>query len=143
MTIQLIIDNVTIPVRVINFSDGASSVKLEVPDGFNPSRYYSISVDPTTGVDHYLWQIALVNDAINNLWGWDKFTHSCLRLTYLPYGRADRVFEKGNPHPLDIFLQAIQHMFDVVYLTDPHSDYYLKYSPYTEFVVKSQYQCFI
>lgn len=141
--IQLIVDNVTIPVKVINFSDGASSVKLEVPEDFNPSSYYSISVDPTTKVDDYLWQIALVNDAVNNLWGWDKFKRSHLRLAYLPYGRADRVFEQGNPHPLDIFLQAFQYMFDVVYLTDPHSEYYLKYAPYTEFEVKSQHQCFI
>ena len=143
MTVQLVVDNTLIPVKHIQFSDGSSNIKLEIPEGFKPSAYYSISVDPTTSADAYLWEIALVNDAINREWGWDKFNKAMLHLPYLPHARADRVFESGNPNPLDVFLEAIQNMFDVVYLTDPHSDYYLKYSPYTEFVVQLQHQCFI
>lgn len=139
--IQLIIDNLTIPVKVINFSDGASSVKLEVPEDFNPSRYYAISVDPTTKVDDYLWQIHLVVDAINQTLK-HTFNKKILRLAYLPYARADRVFEQGNPFPLQMFFDNLLCFTDI-HLTDPHSDFYKSYYDIVNFEVKLQHQCFI
>ena len=146
MTIQLIVDNIELPIKVITFSDGGTNVKLEVPQKLidnSPSAYYSISVDPTTPVDNYLWEIALVNDSINRVWGWDKFNKAILHLPYLPHGRADRVFEVGNPHPLEVFLTMIQPCFDEVFLTDPHSNFYKSYEQLIDFTVKSQHQCFI
>jgi len=142
MTIQLIIDNITIPVKHIRFSDGSSSVKLEVPDGFKPSRYYSISVDPTTPADAYLWEILLVKNAIDATFE-GRFDKRILRLAYLPHARADRVFEEGNPLPLMVFLDEFLELFTDIHLTDPHSDFYLDYELDFNFDVKLQHQCFI
>lgn len=139
-------DNVIIPVRCIKFSDGSSNIKLEIPEGFNPRAYYSISVDPTTPVDQYLWEILLVLDAIGATFGYDtNFNRTILKLPYLPHGRADRVFEVGNPHPLKQFLLTISKYFDKIYLTDPHSEYYKKHFFRWEEIVEviPQHQCFI
>lgn len=142
MTIQLVIDNVNIPVKHIRFSDGSSSVKLEVPEGFKPSAYYSISVDPTTPADAYLWEILLVRDAVFRTFT-TGFRRSILFLPYLPHGRADRVFEYGNGHPLSLFLDSLKDLFSVIHLTDPHSDFYKEYEYAVDFTVKPQNQCFI
>jgi ribose-phosphate pyrophosphokinase len=143
MTVQLVIDNITIPIKHIPFSDGSSTIKLEIPENFKPSAYYAISVDQTTKADDYLWEIAIVNDAVDRTWGWDTFKRSILMLPYLPHARADRVFEQGNPLPLDIFFHAISNMFDDVHLVDPHSDFYKTYEDSFDFSVKYQHQCFI
>jgi ribose-phosphate pyrophosphokinase len=146
MTAQLIVDNITVPIKKIKFSDGGTSIKLEVPEylkKYPPSAYYSISVDPETPVDDYLWEIALVNSAIEETWGWDKFNRSILKLPYLPHGRADRVFEEGNPAPLKVFLECMENCFDEVFLTDPHSDYYLNWKCEINFTVTHQHQCFL
>lgn len=143
--IQLIVDNVVVPIKYIKFSDGGTNIKLEVPEylvKYPPSAYYSISVDPTTPVDNYLWEILSVRDAVFrtfNCW----FQRSYLILPYLPHGRADRVFEVGNGHPLDLFLDNVKDLFSVISVTDPHSDYYEGFTYATEFEVKHQHQCFI
>jgi ribose-phosphate pyrophosphokinase len=144
--IQLIIDNVEVPIKVIKFSDGGTNIKLEVPEAlikYPPSAYYSISVDPTTPVDNYMWEIGQAVDAIQETFGMLN-SRKYLKLPYLPHGRADRVFEPGNGHPLRMVM-AICSFFDVISLTDPHSDYYAK-CPECEdvqFDVKLQHQCFI
>jgi ribose-phosphate pyrophosphokinase len=140
MTIQLTVDNVNVPVKHIKFSDGSSSVKLCPPENFKPSAYYSISVDPTTRVDDYLWEIALVADAIRKLWP-KGFKKKLLHLPYLPHARADRVFEEGNPLPLGVFfLHLHAAYFDQIFLTDPHSMKYLGYN--FDVSVKPQDICF-
>lgn len=144
--IQLIVDNVVVPIKVIKFSDGGTNIKLEVPQQLKdnpPSAYYSIVVEPTTPVDNYLWEIALVNSAIEETWGWDKFNRAILKLPYLPHGRADRVFEEGNPAPLKVFLGCIENCFDEMFLTDPHSDYYLNWEGEIDFTITHQHQCFL
>jgi ribose-phosphate pyrophosphokinase len=140
--IQLIIDNVNIPVKKISFSDGSSNIKLEVPEGFKPLAYYSISVDPTTPADAYLWEIWLVQNAITNTFKDVAFNRRILHLPYLPHARADRVFEQGNPLPLQVFLGNIVKNFSAVHLVDPHSDYYKNFT-WVEFNIKHQHQCFI
>lgn len=147
--IQLIIDNVEVPIKKINFSDGGSNIKLEVPQkliDYPPSAYYSIVVDPVTPVDNYLWEIIQVVDAVEHTFGQDKFKRELLYLPYLPHGRADRVFEYGNGFPLNLFLEAISWMFDEIFLTDPHSNYYEIFKGCDDtivFNVKPQHQCFI
>jgi ribose-phosphate pyrophosphokinase len=148
MPTKLIVDNVSVPIKRIQFSDGGTNIKLEVPQqliDYPPSAYYSISVDLDTPVDNYLWEILLLDDAIQNTFGM-SFKRRLLHLPYLPHGRADRVFEKGNPFPLKLFLDAISWMFDEIFLTDPHSDYYKIFQgcdSTIQFTVKTQHQCFI
>lgn len=145
MTVKLIVDNVEVPIKVINFSDGSSSVKLEVPEylvKYPPSAYYSISVDPTTPADAYMWEISLAQDAVCRTFG--CFKKSILNLPYLPHARADRVFEKGNALPLEVFLDSILGFTEVM-LTDPHSDFIFQkeYHQVIEVSIKPQQQCFI
>lgn len=145
MTVKLIVDNVEVPIKVVNFSDGSSSLKLEVPEylvKYPPSAYYSISVDPTTPADAYMWEILLAQDAVRRTFG--HFKKSILNLPYLPHARADRVFEKGNPLPLEVFLDSILGFTEVM-LTDPHSDFIFQkeYHQVIEVSIKPQHQCFI
>ena len=155
MTIQLIIDNVSVPIKQVKYSDGSSNIKLEVPQqlkDYPPSAYYAITVETTTPADNYLWEICLVLSAIEHTWPKVKFNKQILRLPYLPHARADRVFEEGNSFPLEMFLSAIYWMFDEITLIDPHSDYmYIEENienDHTDeweskYSVKSQHQCFI
>jgi len=145
MTISLTVDNVQVPIKVINFSDGSSNIQLLVPDQlkkYPPSAYYSISVDPTTQADAYLWEISLVKDAVGRTFG--SFKKSILHLPYLPHARADRVFETGNALPLELFLDSVLGFTEVM-LTDPHSDFIFQkeYHQVIEVNIKPQYQCFI
>lgn len=145
MTIQLIIDNVQVPVKHIKFSDGSSNVKLEIPEQlvkYPPSAYYAITVETTTPADNYLWEILLVQNAVRKTFMGTVFKKKILRLPYLPHARADRVFEVGNALPLEIFLDEILGFTDIS-LTDPHSDFYLDIKDLVEFSVKSQHECFI
>jgi ribose-phosphate pyrophosphokinase len=143
MTIQLIMDNVNIPVKHIRFSDGASNVELDIPEGFKPSRYASITVDPSTPCDNVIQELLLVGNAVA------LNTSFCgkliLNLPYLPYARGDRKFVPGNPHPLDVFFGCIEQFMGKVeiHLTDPHSDFYKEYQDYFSFVVKPQWDRFI
>jgi len=145
MTISLTVDNVQVPIKVINFSDGSSNIKLEVPEQLvkhPPSAYYSISVDPTTPADAYMWKILLVQDAVRRTFG--CFKKSILHLPYLPHARADRVFETGNALPLELFLDSVLGFTEVM-LTDPHSDFIFQkeYHQVIEVSIKPQHQCFI
>lgn len=151
MSVQIIVDNVVVPYKRIFFSDGGTNIKLEVPQELidnPPTTYYSIVVEPNTPVDGYLWEILQAVDAIEQTFG-KVFRREYLYLPYLPHGRADRVFEYGNGFPLQLFFDAVSWMFDTIFLTDPHSDFYKKYvgdvvngkSPCFE--VKPQHRCFI
>lgn len=145
MTIQLIIDNVQVPVKHIRFSDGSSNVKLEIPEQFvdrPPAAYYAITVETTTPVDNYLWEILLVQNAIRKTFVGTVFKKKILRLPYLPHGRADRVFEVGNALPLEIFLDEVLS-FTEICLTDPHSTFYMGHSDVIDLTVKYQHDCFI
>lgn len=146
MTIQLIIDNVVVPIKKISFSDGASNIKLNIPQkliDYPPSAYYSVSVDPTTPADNYLWDIYLVLDAVHRTFKDDGKLKRILHLPYLPHGRADRVFEVGNPFPLNLFMKHLLLQFDEIHLTDPHSSWCEEHIPEEMLVVKQQHQCFI
>lgn len=146
MTVKLIVDNVEVPIRVIAFSDGSSNLKLEVPKyltKYPPSAYYSVSVDPTTPADAYMWEITLVLSAILNTWPDVRWKKSLLYLPYLPHARADRVFEYGNALPLQMFSAFVDSICSEVFLTDPHSDYLESVVTETEVNIKYQHQCFI
>src|SRR5574343_364454 len=68
MTISIVADNIVIPVLHITFSDGASSLKLDIPADFKPKRTVSITVEPHTPVNSYLTEISLAKHAIQLAW---------------------------------------------------------------------------
>lgn len=140
MTIQLIVDNVEIPVKHIRFSDGSSNVKLEDLDKASKKpTYISLTVDPVTPMDNALWEIFQVMSALKCA-GFTPPKRSYLNLPYLPHGRADRVFEHGNAHPLAIFLDTCEP-FSEVFITDPHNLDIVNHYPNVTVIPQSQ--CFI
>ena len=127
MTLKLISDNKEIPVNMVEFSDGAITFKVdELPE--NPS-YISIHVCPTTPVYRIREELELLTDAILYTDDVNFFdTKWYLDLPYLPYGRADRRFEKGNPIPLSNFLSWLRDEWidmDEIHICDIHNPKYV------------------
>lgn len=148
MTISIVADNIVIPVKHIHFSDGASNLQLDIPASFKPKRTVFITVEPTTAVDSYLTEIALAKHAISLAWDNDHTKPEyrlVLNLPYLPHGRADRVFQPGNPLPLWAFFNIIKDWFAEIIITDPHSDYLQQAFPSQSWMITvyPQHQCAI
>ena len=104
-------NNKQIPVNKVEFSDGAITYKL---DELQPDAdYISINVDPSTKVSLIREELLILTECISSLVDEDYFTYNVkmiLNLPYLAYGRADRVFEKGNPNALLNFLIHSPHL---------------------------------
>lgn len=145
MNIQLIIDNIQIPIKRVTFSDGGSNVQLQIPPEFESQlcyRYCSIIMQPTTLCDNYVWDILLILNSLKHLNF--NIVNKYLYLPYLPHGRADRVFEHGNALPLECFFEIVEDKFDIIFLTDPHSSFYQRYErPNLQIEVKEQHHCVI
>jgi ribose-phosphate pyrophosphokinase len=135
-------DNVQIETNYLKFSDGAITYKLDtLPE--NP-RYITINVDPRTPVNEIREELTVLLDAIGNFYqtSFCYFdTRKVLNIPYLPYARADRCFEKGNPEALNTFLHWVHSLqFDEVIARDVHNEESL-----SGFIVKSlpQLKCFL
>lgn len=125
--IKLFSDNKEIATNFVQFSDGAITYKVgTLPE---KPRYISFDVCPTTPVYRIREELELLTDAVLSK---DK-TNFCetewfLNLPYLPYGRADRRFEEGNPLPLLNFLSWLRDEmveFDEVFVCDIHNPKYV------------------
>lgn len=137
---SIVCDGVEIDFKHIKFSDGSSNLKLLVEPGFNIESYYSISMDASTPGDLVLWEALLAADALGEFIS--TTTKRYLLLPYLPHARADRRFETGNAFPLAVFTQAIDGIFDEIFLNDAHSGYFTNKckTPVTE---TKQWECFL
>ncbi len=117
-------DNVEIPVNKIEFSDGAITYKL---DSLRPdAQYIAVNVCPITPVNLVREELIILMDCIYQLVVEGYFDHNVpmtLNLPYLPYGRADRRFETGNPIPLENFLYFLENLggFDEILVCDIHN----------------------
>lgn len=135
-------NNKEIPVNKVEFSDGAVTFCLEeLPD--NP-KYISINVCPSTPVKDVREEVDLIVSSIENFYGAIELCGLGfpvkLNLPYLCYGRADRVFEKGNPSPLYDFLTWLRlKRFSQVNVCDVHNHQTLKGFNINN---KTQLQCF-
>ncbi len=117
-------NNKEVKVNRLQFSDGAITFKLE--DLPRDARYISVNVHPSTPVYLVREEITLICECI---YGYveDKYFGKnvplILNLPYLPYGRADRKFEKGNPIPLRGFLWTLEDIggFDEINICDIHN----------------------
>lgn len=144
--ITLMADNEKVDIKWLKFSDGAITCKVS-PFILEAERYISIVVNPRTEVCSILEELRLVVNAIHNL---DEVfllnVDVNVMMNYLPYGRGDRIFEEGNPHPLDVFLEGLDDIFYLyktkVFIADPHNKAALKVMERScEFVVESQLNC--
>lgn len=131
MTVRLLINGENVPLKQLTFSDGASTIQLlEQPllSLNKASNYYSITVEPSTPVDRYLTELILLKSAIDNTYTSALWNKGIVNLLYLPYGRADRVFENGDAAPLDSFFETLSEVFsnNEIILHDPHSAAYVR-----------------
>lgn len=143
-------DNKEIPVNRVEFSDGAITFRLnELPP--NP-RYITINVDPCTPVKDVREELTMVCSCIQQFYKATTFRGLPfpvnLNMPYTCYGRADRVFEEGNPTaPLYTFLSFIKGLcFNEVNICDLHNpsvikDWVLDLNN-TLFKNKPQLECF-
>ena len=141
MTVKLFSDNKEIPVNMLEFSDGAITFKVdELPK--NP-KYISIHVCPTTPVYRIREEIDLLDDAVSRQSDWNHESRIVLNLPYLAYGRADRIFEKGNGSPLYEFLCWLDTKnFDEVFICDIHNSKAMLEHPDLRYTEISQLECF-
>lgn len=145
--IKIYADNQEVSIDWITFSDGARTCKVDAEKIKNTERYISYAVDPATDVFEVEPLLRLVHNAV---WCVDtqnrpKFH---LYLPYLPYGRADRVFEEGNPEPLGSFITNIAEMgFSEINLVDPHNEEYIDtfavHNQQVKFNIKPQEDAFV
>ena len=117
--IQLIVNNEEVKIKWVMFSDGALTCKIiDMPK--NPTQI-SVSVSTRTPVADIREEVDLVMSALNEQYA-GTTADVTLMLPYLPYARADRVFEEGNPHPLAMFLNWLStYNFDKIYMEDVHN----------------------
>ncbi len=138
-------NNKQIPTNKVDYSDEAITYKL---DQLQPNaKYISINVDPSTKVNIVREELTMIMECIYELTLKGYFEHNVpmtLNLPYLPYARADRIFEKGNPHGLNSFLFFLSDLdFDEIYICDIHN-----IQPVTDFIhdlpikEKTQLLCF-
>lgn len=134
-------DNKEIPINIVEFSDGALTFKLnELPD---KPKYISVNVDPKTPIYRVREEVSLIVSCIENYYGgylMELDFPVYLNIPYLPYARADRVFEKGNPSPLFDFLSWLNNQgFDEINICDVHNETTINHYFINN---KSQLQCF-
>lgn len=140
--IRVSANNKEIPVNMVKFSDGAFTYKLDsLPENLD---YIWVVVRPNTPVHLVREEVEMICSCIENFYG------SCiseleayLSLEYLPYARADRVFEKGNPSPLYDFLVWLDRKrFSKIYVNDIHNTKVLEEYRVDNIIEKPQLQCF-
>lgn len=145
--IRITADNKQIPVKWIEFSDGALTCKVDSSIKESKNQI-TLAVDPSTPVKQINEEIRLVLSAFDQMgfYPYGSETDLNLFVPYLPYGRADRVFEEGNPLPLHEFLCNWEYAFDCITTVDIHNIESVK-SPdgleyYCEFYNVSQLEAF-
>lgn len=119
--IRLLVDNTPIKIEWVEFSDGALTCKLiDLPQEFNVAW---LTVDPSTKVRDVVLECLLVRSALVN--NNNKMTYYInLNIPYFPFARADRVFEHGNPLPMDM-IGIMVGEFDQVRTVDIHNQEWL------------------
>ncbi len=148
--ITVFADNKEVPVNMVEFSDGALTFKLDkLPKKPN---YISINVDPSTPVYRVREEISIVVNCIEHFYKSSTLKGLpfpvTLNLPYTCYGRADRVFEEGNPNTLYVFLRWLKELnFDKINICDLHNskvltDWYINEEHDSVFHEKSQLECF-
>lgn len=121
--IKIFADNKHIPVSWINFSDGAVTCKIS--DNIvaePPTRFICLNVDSKTPARDVLFEIKLIISALTAMNVIGSPERLIINMPYLPFARADRIFEVGNPEPLVIFLRdEVWESFSEIHITDPHN----------------------
>ncbi|AUR84813.1 phosphoribosyltransferase-like protein [Vibrio phage 1.063.O._10N.261.45.C7] len=142
--LEVFSDNKEVNLNRVDFSDGAFTYKLE---GISQdAKYISVKVLTSTPVNQVREELSIFGECVMGLVEDGHFSHNVpmyLDLPYLPYGRADRKFEQGNPQPLLGFLHFLEDMggFDEIYVCDIHNPKAIEGFD-LNIIEKTQLECF-
>jgi len=111
-----------LPVGWGRFPCGERNLKigaLKVPQNM---LFEQVSVKLEYNSDSDLIDLLLLVDAVKRC-PWLNYKNLVLLLSYMPYGRQDRVCNSGEAHSLKVICNLINSCgFDKVFIIDPHSD---------------------
>lgn len=142
--ITITADSKPVKIEWIEFSDGALTCKVD-PIAAEAKREIVLFVNPSTPCKQIIEELNLVWDALFHL-NKGKVDSMVLYLEYLPYARADRVFEEGNPNPLSVFLLEFSMFnFNTIILRDVHNkEAVISHPLYSDLNIKfiNQLECF-
>lgn len=119
MALSLVVNGNSVPVKIIKFSDGASSLYINPELMPEVIKQYSVTVDPLTKINDIYAELKHFIDVMERDWPGVESRHLCL--TYLPDGRADRSFGKGYAVPMQVFINDMFFRFTQVTIFDPHN----------------------
>jgi len=136
---QLISNNEVIDVQWLTFSDSAITCRVD-PDAVI-EKYISIDVtDETNNIPLMKEKMEMLYYAIYDTFDMDNI-QEILVLGYLPYARADRIFQTGNTEPLRVFQDWLSRFnFDEIHINDPHNEQALDHH-YLNYVINTQATC--
>lgn len=117
MTIRVVADNTEVDVKVIRFSDGGSSIKIDFPPEIEGFISVSIENEP---VDSYHYYLTHIGSMINERYDTSSI-EVIAHLPYFPHARADREFEDGMGVPLKTLLDAVTKYYNHLYTYDVHN----------------------
>jgi len=142
--ITLMIDNLKYTPEWLEFSDGAITCKIK--DLPNIASNVYLNVSPKTPCKEVINEINLVMDVLLSKYFSTHKVEYVLNMPYLPYARADRVFEQGNPNPLKVFLRNLKQYEDIfseINISDIHNESAIYTSSISKVIKnKSQLSCF-
>lgn len=116
------VDNKPIKIEWTEFSDGATTCKLiGLPESY---KIAWVTVDPSTKVKDIILECLLVRSALieNNI---ESMYQINLNIPYFPFARADRVFQRGNPLPMEM-IGTLVGEFNIVRTVDIHNQEWLE-----------------
>lgn len=138
---RVIIDNFPLETKLGQFSDHAVSVVIKNLPSSVPDRVV-LSVDPILG-SKTLDVILQALEVLENKY-FSRRLNITINTPYLPYARADRVFEEGQADYLTWFMQSIQahdHKFTFV-TEDVHNRAAVETSLYSSCLLEDKPQLF-
>ncbi len=140
--ITVFADNKQVETNYIKFSDGAITYKLDTLP--KKPRHITVNVDPRTPVNEVREELTLIEDCFNNHEVDISGTNIILNIPYMPYGRADRRFEAGNPNPLLHFISFLSDgIWDEINTLDLHNESIIKYPVGDKVTSVGQVHCFV
>jgi ribose-phosphate pyrophosphokinase len=121
MNIEIYKGNEKLDYKRFTFPAGEVGIKLNITPKYQWIHKAPVKIVARIQNSEDLVALSMVKDAIERA---DNEIESFeLYLLYLPYGRQDRVCDKGESFSLKVFADYINFLkFDKVFLFDPHSD---------------------
>lgn len=116
-------ENITydIPVNVLTFSGGEQHVKINT-SGLDNFGCDDLVVYHEMRSSSDVMTLLMLKDALDNLVKLKNIKKTLVSF-YIPYGRQDRVCEKGEAFSLKAFAKILNSMhWDSIITADPHSD---------------------